>query len=468
MMFPRVRNNGYKPPPAAYTLTAGAASFNEGSTATFTLTTVSVAPNTELTYTVSGVDAADIVGGATSGPVTTDTNGQATISIQIAADLTTEGPETMTVRVRQGGISGTVLASASITVNDTSVNNEILTLSPTTVNLAQTFTTTSTGGQPNTGFTVTWTRNGVSYLSGSGTLDGSGNASIPGSFNQSGSFVLTVTYAGSGNVRTASLTVNQESLSISPTTVNPGQAFTTTSTGGVPNTGFTFTWTRNGVLQPNLGGSGTLDGSGNASIPGSLNQSGSYVLAVTYAASGNVRTASLTVNQESVSIPGSVQAYQLFTISSSGGVPNTGFTFTWTRNGVFNSSGSGTLDGSGNYSSGNVASLNTAGSWVLTVTFSGSGNVVSRSISVFENLSISPSSVARNQGFTVTASGGVPNSGFSFTWRRSGTTILSASGMLDSGGNFVTGGSFPDAGFYILTVTFSSTGNSASATVNVT
>jgi hypothetical protein len=382
MMFPRVRNNGYRPPPASYTLTAGAASVNEGSTATFTLTTVSVAPNTVLTYTVSGVVAADIVGGATAGPVTTDINGQATISIQMAADLTTEGPETMTVSVRQGGISGTVLASASITVNDTSVNNEILTLSPSTVNLAQTFTTTSTGGQP--------------------------------------------------------------------------------------NTGFSFTWTRNGVLQPALGGSGTLDSSGNVSVPGSLNQSGSYVLRVTYAGSGNVRTANLTVNTESVTIPGSVQAGQVFAISASGAVPNTGFSFIWFRSGVTQTSGSGTVDSNGNYTTGNVASLSPAGSWTLQVTFSGSGNVITRSISVFENLSISPSSVARNQGFTVTASGGVPNSGFSFTWRRSGTTILSASGTLDSGGNFSAGGSFPDAGFYILTVTFSSTGNSASATVNVT
>jgi hypothetical protein len=373
----------------------------------------------------------------------------------------------MTVRVRQGGISGTVLASASITVNDTSVNNEILTISPTTVNPTQTFTVTSTGGVPNTGFTVTWTRNGVFNSSGAGTLDGSGNTSIPGSFNQSGSYVLTVNYTASGNVRTASLTVNQvsESLSISPTTVNLAQTFTVTSTGGVPNTGFTFTWTRNGVSY--LSGSGTLDGSGNTSIPGSFSQSGSYVLTVNYTASGNVRTASLTVNQESVSIPGSVQAYQLFTISTSGGVPNTGFTFTWTRNGVFNSSGSGTLDGSGNYSSGNVASLNTAGSWVLTVTFSGSGNVVSRSISVFENLSISPTQVSVNQQFTITATGGVPNTGFTFTWTRNGVFLLSGSGTLDGSGNFSSPGSFGATGFYVLSVTWSSTGNSASRSVNV-
>jgi hypothetical protein len=90
-----------------------------------------------------------------------------------------------------------------------------LTISPTTVNIAQTFITTSTGGVPNTRYSVTWTRNGVSYLSGSSTLDGNGNASLPGSFNESGSYVLTVTYAASGNVRTARLTVenNRQFLS---------------------------------------------------------------------------------------------------------------------------------------------------------------------------------------------------------------------------------------------------------------
>ena len=384
IMYPRTRNINYKPPPPSYQLTASATSVNEGGTATFTLTTIGIAPNTVLYYTLGGVAAADINGGATSGTVTTNSNGQGTISIGLVADLTTEGPETMTVYVRTSSFSGSVVASASITINDTSV------------------------------------------------------------------------------------TVYNEVLSIITSTVNLGQLFTTTSTGGKPNSVYSVSWTRNGVAQPSFSGSSTLDSSGNASYSfGSFNLSGFWVLAINYAGSGNVRTASVTVNPESVSIPGSVQAYQLFTISASGAVPNTGFSFTWLRNGSVQISGSDTVDGSGNYSTGNGSSLNVAGNWTLQVTFAGSGNTITRSISVFETLTISPSRVSRNQSFNVTTTGGVPNSGFNIAWTRNGASVLSGSSTLTGSGNFSAPGAFSDAGFYILTVIFTSTGNTVTASVNV-
>jgi hypothetical protein len=101
------------------------------------------------------------------------------------------------------------------------------------------------------------------------------------------------------------------------------------------------------------------------------------------------------------------------------------------------------------------------------VTFSASGNVLTRSINVLENLSISPTQVSRNQLFTVSTSGGVPSTGFSIVWRRSGTQVLSGSATLDSNGSFSSSGAFADAGFYTLTITYTSTGNSVSASINV-
>ncbi|MAC46267.1 MAG: hypothetical protein CMI12_05350 [Oceanospirillum sp.] len=98
-----------------YTLTAGAAAVDEGSTATFTLATTDVAEGTSVAYTISGVAAADLTSGSLTGTATVDASGNATISVALVEDVTTEGAETLTVT-----IDGQT-ASASTTVNDTSL-----------------------------------------------------------------------------------------------------------------------------------------------------------------------------------------------------------------------------------------------------------------------------------------------------------------------------------------------------------
>lgn len=96
-----------------YTLTAAAVSADEGSTATFNLKTTDVADGTVLKYTLTGVDAADVTGGSLTG-TTTVTNGAATITVDLANDLVTEGAETLKVALDNGK------ASATTTVADTS------------------------------------------------------------------------------------------------------------------------------------------------------------------------------------------------------------------------------------------------------------------------------------------------------------------------------------------------------------
>lgn len=96
-----------------YTLTAGAASYSEGSTAVFNLVTTNVANGTVLNYTLagSGITAADVTGGSLSGTVTVNNNA-AVINVALANDVTTEGSETLVATV-----SGT---SASTVITDTS------------------------------------------------------------------------------------------------------------------------------------------------------------------------------------------------------------------------------------------------------------------------------------------------------------------------------------------------------------
>ncbi|MCF8494922.1 MAG: hypothetical protein K9G65_06005, partial [Rickettsiaceae bacterium] len=96
-----------------YSLTTSSSSVNEGSTAKFTLVTTNVAAGTAISYSISGVSAADLQSGVLSGSVAVSSSGTTTISIPIKADGVTEGAETLTLAT-QG-------KSASTVVNDTSI-----------------------------------------------------------------------------------------------------------------------------------------------------------------------------------------------------------------------------------------------------------------------------------------------------------------------------------------------------------
>ena len=104
-----------------YAFSSVPTSINEGASGTYIVTTTNVSNGTTLYWTVNYSTAlnADFV--ASSGTFTINNNtGQFTVSP--VADVTTEGPETFTVSVKIGSISGTVVASTNIqTINDTSV-----------------------------------------------------------------------------------------------------------------------------------------------------------------------------------------------------------------------------------------------------------------------------------------------------------------------------------------------------------
>jgi hypothetical protein len=117
----------------------------------FTLITTNVAGGTSIPYTISGVSSGDITGGALSGTAIVSSSGNATITIPLALDLTTEGVETLTV-VAQGN-------SASITVNDTSKSLGGLVASSTSVDEGKIATFVLTNVAPGT--SITYTLSGV-------------------------------------------------------------------------------------------------------------------------------------------------------------------------------------------------------------------------------------------------------------------------------------------------------------------
>lgn len=104
--------------PATYAVTPSVTSVNEGASVIYTVSTTGVASGTALTYQLTGINAGDVSGGFLSGNVVVGSNGQASISLGLVADLQTEGNETLSLQLLNGA---TVVATATpVTVVDTS------------------------------------------------------------------------------------------------------------------------------------------------------------------------------------------------------------------------------------------------------------------------------------------------------------------------------------------------------------
>lgn len=97
------------------TLSAAEASVDEGASVTFTLRTSNVAAGTRVGYVVSGVGVTDVGGNDLEGHFVIGNDGSASVTIPVAADSLTEGPETMHMTVAGG------VAHFAVRIEDTSV-----------------------------------------------------------------------------------------------------------------------------------------------------------------------------------------------------------------------------------------------------------------------------------------------------------------------------------------------------------
>ena len=199
-----------------YSLSSIATSVNEGSTASFTLTTTGVAAGTILNYNLSGISSADIVGGSLTGSVSVGSDGTATIFVPIAADLRSEGPETLSV-----SIQGTTTAATTV-INDTSV--------PTSYQLASTTSSVNEGNSASfrlsttgvaAGTILNYNLSGISSadivggsLTGSVSVGGDGTATIfvpiAADLRSEGPETLSVSIQGT--TTTATTVINDTSL----------------------------------------------------------------------------------------------------------------------------------------------------------------------------------------------------------------------------------------------------------------
>jgi len=195
-------------PVPSYALSSGSISVNEGASATFTLTTTNVASGTAVPYTLSGINASDITGGALTGSAIVDSRGVATITVNIVADSLTEGAETLTVTA-----SG---VTASTVINDTSKSVPTYSLSSnsTSVNEGASATFTLTTTNVASGTSIPYTLSGINatdvsggLLTGSVTVNSSGVATISVGIVADSLTEGTETLTVTAQSKTASITI---------------------------------------------------------------------------------------------------------------------------------------------------------------------------------------------------------------------------------------------------------------------
>ena len=177
------------------------------------------------------------------------------------------------------------------------------------------------------------------------------------------------------------------------------------------------------------------------------------------------------VYNEQILLPSSVPQDGEYELEVRGGAPFTSASFEWrTESGELTSSGTVSLDGDGNWTSGVVRAFIVPGTYTITIRFSYTGNirsatgtVVATAPTYVENVIVPVSVSDISPSFPVIITGGIPGTGF-FTsiFNDFGGGIQSpVLNYLDSSGNFVR--TFPvgvvPKGTYNWKFVFSGTGN---------
>ena len=158
----------------AYSVSPSSISIDEGGSVTFTVKSFNANPG-DVSYTITGIDAADISAGALTGVITlsgTYAESVGTTEITLSNDTTTEGAETITFT--------SVGKSVEVTVNDTSINEVAMPSTP----WQGTAFSSSLSGQAQMSFIMN--SNGTAEFSGFGWGGGVSYGNLPQTWLQSG------------------------------------------------------------------------------------------------------------------------------------------------------------------------------------------------------------------------------------------------------------------------------------------
>jgi hypothetical protein len=170
---------------SSYTLTQSTSSVDEGQSVSFTLTTTGITDGTILYYTTTGTASTTTDITALSGSFTINNN-SGTFSINVNQDYEIDDAETLTVSVRVGSVSGSIVATSQvITIDDTPFTITIVPAS--TVIPESTITTNSTLSVDINTTDVTDGTNFTAFIDLLGSVNSSdfGQTSFPFTINNS-------------------------------------------------------------------------------------------------------------------------------------------------------------------------------------------------------------------------------------------------------------------------------------------
>ena len=220
----------------SYSLSKSSEIINEGAFVTVTLTTNGVDDNTQVPYTIEGIEPEDLQSGELSGNFLVS-GGTASINLTASNDLLTEGQQTMVVRLGTG-------ESISIGINDTSLSPSYSLSAPASINEGENLTislTTENVGNGPIGYQISGIQaedlssgslTGDFQLSG-GSADLNLTISSDLSFNEGSETLVLDLDNGEASVSVVvndtSVATPTYSLSSNPTnSVNEGQSLTIT------------------------------------------------------------------------------------------------------------------------------------------------------------------------------------------------------------------------------------------------
>ena len=296
-----IHDTSTTPAEPAYTLSVSPTNVNEGDTFTSTVTTTNVAQGTTIYWSAmgAGVDNNDFSSGSMTGSGTVGFDGTFQFSHTLANDVTTEGTETIAVKIfTNAGYTQQVGSTVNVTVNDTSATS---TYSVSTANsqvnegdlsgITLTCTTTNVAN----GTTLYWNISGTNITSADivgGVMQGSFNINNQGNAGWTIAFTDDATLEGTESATVKVFTDSARTIEVAstsfdildtslpaptyqvlpnPTQGNEGTSFTTTiSTTNVPD-GTVLYWAMedndgtNTYITSNDFSSGALTGSGTVS-----------------------------------------------------------------------------------------------------------------------------------------------------------------------------------------------------------
>jgi len=381
--------------------------------------------------------------------------------------------------------------------------NEVITDSVSgSTNINNLFNLTITGGRPSTTFTMSYTNSSGTPLQFTGTLDSSGNYTTIGYlYTAPGNYVFSFNFTGSRNSRSHTIAILNPPLVLSwnPTSISdsiysgPYNSYKTSVLTATTNSAPTQTVTIQETSRPSAWStsinyitgnppSTTVSmGSGSTStvtfgvFPPQGTAAGVYTGSFAAVYNNSANTLSIPW---SITITVSEQVYSAgATYNATAGTyvapPNTSITI-YISNGVaydtvtYTGAQTINLDSQGKYT---LANVNTAGTGLYNYYFNFAATGHQRSISYFiynELITVNGVGLLSNGStvtinttdtLTIAITGGIPNSGYSFS--RTGTSSTSGTGTLDSSGSYTyTNQSLPQAGTYNYTINFNGTGGS--------